>query len=167
MNRLCADIRTNAAEVLAEWERLVREQPWYSLPPDRRIGNLQEVLIGLVEASLCEPRDLAAQRAQIEAACTHGVERRTQGVPEHLIFTEYHLLRQAIWYYLVRRHGTSDRVTEAIMRIDSAMTLATNASLWGYHREEIEALGKWDEGIRRILDSSPLSGDAPADSHSD
>jgi hypothetical protein len=74
---------------------------------------------------------------------------------EHLIFIEYHLLRQAIWRFLTTQLRPSDRITQAMLRIDSALTLATNASMWGYCREEIQALGKWEEGIARIAASSP------------
>jgi len=156
MKQICQNIKSHVSDVLVRWERLVREQPWYSLPADHRIDGLPEVIVGLVEASLCNPVDRESHRQEVEAALTHGENRRKQGIPEHLIFTEYHLLRQALWYYLVDTYGSSDRVTEAIMRLDGAISLATNASMWGYHRPEIEALGKWDEGLERIIESSPF-----------
>ncbi len=43
-----------------------------------------------------------------------------------------------------------------MMRIDSAISLATNASMWGYFRPEIEGSGNWKEGIERMISSSPL-----------
>lgn len=156
MKEICEDIKGHVPDVLLEWERRVREQPWYSLPAGHRAANLPEVIVGMVEATLCSPADEQAHRQTIEAAAEHGEQRRRQGIPEHLILTEYHLLRQAIWYYLVGKFGSSARTTEAIMRIDTATTLATNASMWGYHREEIEALDKWEEGIERMIFSSPL-----------
>ena len=156
MEEICQNLKSHVPDVIARWERLVREHPWFSLPADHRIDALPEVVVGLVEASLCNPVDREAHRQKVEAACTHGEDRRRQEIPEHLIFTEYHLLRQALWYYLVDTYGSSDRTSEAIMRLDNAITLATNASMWGYHRPEIEALGKWDEGLGRIIDSSPL-----------
>jgi hypothetical protein len=156
MDDYCRDLRQHVGEVLAEWEQLVRKQPWYSLPPEHRIDNLPDVVVGLVEASLCEPRNLERHRQQVEAAVGHGFHRRTQGIPESLILTEFHLLRQAIWNYLVRKFGPAEGVVTAIMRIDCAITLATNASMWGYHRPEITALGKWDAGIERLSSSSPL-----------
>jgi hypothetical protein len=156
MQRICEDLKLNVAEVIAEWERLVREHPWYTLPSEHRVDDLPDVVLGLVEASICRPVGLDAPRAKVDAAARHGEHRRQQGIPEQSIFTEYHLLRQAIWYYLVRRFGHADSVTDAIMRIDTAITVATNASLWGYHREEIESLGKWDEGMRRLVSGSPF-----------
>jgi hypothetical protein len=156
MKAICEDIKSHVSDVLVEWEQLVRKQPWFSLPPAHRIDSLPDVIVGLVEASLCNPVDEEAHRMKVLASAEHGQHRRDQGIPEHLIFTEYHLLRQAIWHYLVQKFGPSDQTAAAIMRIDTAITLATNASMWGYHRREIEALGKWDEGIERIVSSSPL-----------
>lgn len=156
MREICEDIKSNVSEVLLEWEHLVREQPWFSLPPDHRIDSLPDVIVGLVEASLCTPQDEDAHRKKILAAAEHGTHRREQGIPEHLILTEYHLLRQAIWNYLTAKFGSSNRTTEAIMRIDTAISLATNASMWGYHRQEIEGMGKWKEAMERIVASSPF-----------
>jgi hypothetical protein len=156
MKEICAHIKGNVAQVLVEWEQLVKEEPWFSLPPEHRIDSLPDVIVGLVEAALCDPVDHRAHKLNIDAACQHGSHRRKQQIPEHLIFTEYHLLRQAIWRFLTSQLRPSDRITQAMLRIDSALTLATNASMWGYYREEIEALGKWEEGMARIAASSPF-----------
>lgn len=153
---ICQHIKSHVSEVLVEWENLVREQPWYSLPAEHRIDSLPDVIVGLVEASLCNPQDEAAHRQKVNAAAEHGRHRCEQGIPEHMILTEYHLLRQAIWRYLLRQFGSSDRTTDAIMRIDTGITLATNASMWGYHWQEIEAMGKWEEGMERIISTSPF-----------
>jgi hypothetical protein len=156
MKHIAEDLKTNVSGVLAEWERLVREHPWYSLPREHRVNNLPNVVVGLVEAALARPGVPAAHRQKVTAAAEHGQHRREQGIPETLIFTEYHLLRQALWSYLVDKHGPSDDIVEAIMRIDTAISLATNASMWGYYRLEIEALGKWEEGMERLVASSPF-----------
>lgn len=161
MLQVCNDIKAHVAEVIEEWEHLVREQPWFSLPQDHRVDSLPEVIVGLVEASLCDPGEEETSRRNVVAAAEHGMSRREQGMPEHLILTEYHLLRLAIWRYLTGKFGSSDRTTEAITRIDTAITVATNASMWGYHREEIEAIGKWEEGVERIVHSSPLARQRP------
>jgi hypothetical protein len=156
MKSICEDIKNHVSEVLAEWEQLVRDEPWYSLPAEHRIDSLPDVIVGLVEASLCDPQNVKAHRQQVEAAADHGTHRREQGIPDHLVLVEYHLLRQAIWRYLTCKFGSSSRTTEAIMRIDTAISLATNASMWGYHRSAIEPQGKWQEGMERIVSTSPL-----------
>ncbi|MDP9349533.1 MAG: hypothetical protein M3P24_10405 [Gemmatimonadota bacterium] len=154
MRALGEDIKEHVSEVLVEWERLLRQQPWYSLPADHRINSLPDVIVGIVDASLCTPTEVESHRRKVQAAAEHGSHRRQQGIPESLILTEYHLLRQAIWRYLLTKYGSSDRMVDAIMRIDSAITLATNASMWGYHRPEIEALGKWEAGMEKMVQSS-------------
>lgn len=156
MRAICEDLKQHVPSVMAVWEKLVREEPWYSLPRDHRVDGLPEVVVGLVEASLCSPADYESHRQKIEAAAAHGMSRREQGVPEHLILTEYHLLRWAIWRYLHATFGATDRVAEAIMRIDTAITLATNASMWGYFRPEVEAQGKWEQTIERLAADSPF-----------
>lgn len=156
MKEIGQKIESHVSEVLVEWEQLVREQPWYALPPEHRIDSLPDVIVGLVEAALCDPESGESQRRNVTAAAKHGTHRCEQGIPEHLILTEYHLLRQAIWRYVTRTFGSSDRTTQAIMRVDVAITLATNASMWGYHRKEVEAMGKWEEVIERMVSTSPL-----------
>lgn len=158
MREICDDLKAHTAELMTTWERLVREEPWYSLPAEHRVNSLPEVVVGLVEASLCRPHEWDACRQKILAAAAHGQNRREQGIPEWMMFTEYHLLRRAIWTHLVDRWGPSDRIVDAIMRIDTAITSATNASMWGYYRTEVEALGKWEEGMERLIASSPLLG---------
>jgi hypothetical protein len=156
MQAICDDLKREIPAVLSEWDRLIREEPWFSLPPDHWIDRLPDVVVGLVEASLCDPPSIEAHRKEVSAAASHGWHRRQQELPEHLILTEYHLLRQAIWRYIIERFGPSDRSTEAILRIDTVISIATNASMWGYHREEIEGLGRWEEGIERLCSSSPF-----------
>jgi hypothetical protein len=156
MRAIGEDLKAHVDDVLSTWEGLVREQPWYSLPAEHRVNNLPAVVAGLVEAAILAPSELCSHRQKVEAAAEHGAHRRQQGIPEHLIFTEYHLLRQAIWLYLVGSNPPSDEVTRVMMRIDVAITLSINASLWGYHRDEIVAMGKWETGIERIVTSSPL-----------
>lgn len=55
MDDLCQDIKSHASQLLVEWENLVCDQPWYSLPADHRIDSLPDVIVGLVNASLCRP----------------------------------------------------------------------------------------------------------------
>jgi len=165
MKDLHEDLRENVDAVVREWERLVREQPWFSLPRAYRTDNLAGVVTGLLDTALStsEAAITAGHRSLIVQAAEHGYNRREQGIPESLIFTELHLLRQALWYYMVERHGARDRVVDAIMRIDRAISSATNASMWGYHRTEVEALGKWQESIERLAAAVPLPSVRSAD----
>ncbi len=156
MKEICADLKKHVAEVIVEWERLVREEPWYSLPSEHRIDGLPEVVLRLLQASLCDPHSHEVHRQQALAAAKHGADRREDNIPEQTILTEYHLLRRAIWRYLTRTFGSSESTTRAILRIDIGISVATNASMWGYYKPEIEALDKWEESIARLATSSPL-----------
>ncbi|HEX2190420.1 MAG TPA: hypothetical protein VHG51_16040 [Longimicrobiaceae bacterium] len=156
MRAICEDIKAHVHEVMAEWERLAACSPWATLSPADRAGGLPEVVVGLVEAALCSATDVEAHRMKVRAAAEHGECRRRHGVAEAVMFEEYHLLRRALWSYLTRKFGAGDRSVQAIGRIDTAITLATEASLWGYNRPEIEALGKWEAGLERLGASSPL-----------
>jgi hypothetical protein len=166
VKEVCENIKAHVPEVIAEWDRLVREEPWFTLPAKHRIDSLPEVLVGIVEASLCEPASVEAHRQKVHAAAEHGFHRRTQNLPETVIFTEYHLLRQAIWHFLDRSGTEPGKLLRAVSHIDLALTVATNASLWGYHREAIQALGKWEEGMERLVFESPflktIAGKKPA-----
>jgi hypothetical protein len=156
MKKLGEAIQKNVSEIVTEWETMIRQQPWYSLPEEDRLEPLPAVIMGLVDAALCRPDSVEAHRANVEAAANHGRERRRHGVPEYLMFTEYHLIRQAIWYFVVRTFGASEYTAAAIMRIDGVISTSTNAAMWGYHREEIEGLGKWAEGIEGLVRSAQL-----------
>lgn len=157
MRDICEDIKANLDAVVEQWESLVLEEPWFSLPKNHRVNNLPGVVVSLVEAVLCSPDDDEAHRRKVMEAAEHGYNRREQGIPESLLLTEFHLLRQALWYYLIDRYGPSDRVVQAIMGIDGGITTATNASMWGYYRPEVEALGKWEESIERLVSAGPMT----------
>jgi hypothetical protein len=166
MREICDRVKAGVGEILADWDGLVREEPWFSLPADQRIDDLPEVVIGLAEAALCVPAVEEKTRQNVEAAVEHGENRRRHGIPEHLILTEYSLLRRAIWRFLVRHFHPSDLLTEAMLRLDTAIGVASNAAMWGYHREEIEAIGNWDESVERIIRTSPLLAHSALHAHS-
>ena len=151
---LCADPNALVPEVMAEWQALASEEPWHTLPNAHRFDSLPDLVAGLLDASVCQPNDRAAYRAKLEAAATHGSTRRTQGFAHDLLLTEHYLLREAIWRVLRRRYP--DDATTLVLRVDSAVTAATRASLHGFHRAEIERAGRWPAVIDELADGSPL-----------
>ena len=90
----------------------------------------------------------------------HGSNRREQGIPETLIPIEIHLLRRAIWRYLNDTFEPNIDTYEALMAMDKILTLALNASMWGYFREEIAGQAEWDEAMERLIDSSAVGENA-------
>lgn len=155
MREICESIKDRADEILEIWEEIARELPWLELPREHRIDGLPEVIAGIAEASLCEPLDREVHRQKISAAVEHGRERRKQGLDDSLLFTEYHLLRQAMWRF-IRERFSPRRGIEAITRIDTAITLATIASLRGFHGAELDARGDWAQVIEQLTNESPL-----------
>jgi CheY-like chemotaxis protein len=144
----------NVDEVLEMWHKAVTEEPWFSLPREDRAGFLSEVVVSLAEASLLLPNQEDSCRKTVIAAAAHGRGRRTQGIPESSIPIEFHLLRQAIWRYLMQEFEPSDELRSAIIAFDSSISLALNACMWGYFRDEIEAQGMWDTAVDRLVASA-------------
>jgi two-component system, cell cycle response regulator DivK len=143
-------ISANVEVLLEIWDHLVIEEPWFSLPRDDRAGFLAEVIASLPDTALLSASPDACRKTVI-AAGAHGRGRRTQQIPESLIPIEFHLLRQAIWRYLTQHFPPSDDLHGAVRALDAAITLALNACMWGYFRDEIEAQGMWDSAVERLV----------------
>lgn len=118
--------------ILVDWREIVREEAGRALPADYSLTRLADVVLGLVEASLCEPANVAAQREQVRAAGAHGAELRRQGLSDAIVFVEFDLLRRAIWHHLQRLEPDPSSAIALIARVDHAITLATTASMYGY-----------------------------------
>jgi len=155
MRDVCDYLTDQVGEILVEWSALTVERPWHDLPDTHRLNSLPEVITGLIEASVCDLDDRAIHLKKVEAAARHGSVRRSQGFAQELVLTEYYLMREAIWRVLKRNQDLTKR-TDAIMMIDSALNLATRASLAGYHREEYQKAGSWPTVLTELVDQSPL-----------
>lgn len=155
MREVCDYLVANLGEIMVEWNALTVERPWHDLPDTHRLDSLPEVITGLVEVAICAPEDRSLHLKKVEAAADHGEQRCSQGFEQELVLTEYYLMREAIWRIL-KRDPSHVRRTEAILRIDSALNLATRASLAGYHRPAYERAGKWPKALHDLVDQSPL-----------
>ena len=153
------DVSTHASAILEEWDRLVREEPWFSLPRNDRLGFLEEVIGSLAETALLQPNEAESCRKAVVAAAAHGRSRRAHKIPESLLPIEFHLLRRAIWRHLTTKFPPSEDLHAAILAIDSAISLVLNACMWGYFRDEIEAQGMWETAVERLVDSACASTD--------
>lgn len=154
VQRIASHIMDNPQAVIAVWEKLVIEEPWFSLPREDREGFLPEVISSLGEASLLAPGELESCRKTVVAAAAHGRGRRGQDIPESLIPIEFHLLRQAIFRYLTQTFPPSEALYAAILSLDTSISLALNACMWGYFRDEIEAQGMWDAAVEKLVESA-------------
>ena len=165
MQDICDDLLAHRAEVVRIFDELASKRPWVALPQENKIDDLPELIVGLVEASLCNPFEVESHRLKIKAAIKHGRSRFEDGFPENLILEEYDLLHAAIWRYVREKFNDSERATDAMLRIDAAITLATQGSLYGYHTarseardgvSEPEAVDNLEEVVERLSRSSRL-----------
>ena len=143
MGTLCDDLPGHVAKIVKEWDLFSRrESQLAQLPTGHRWDSLPKTTNGLLEASLCRPQDAATQRELVSAALEHGQDRRADGVSPDVIFAEYSVLHYAIWHHFQQVMSGGMRL-DAILKIDMSISLATRASLSGYHRAEMEATGSW------------------------
>lgn len=154
MQRICDHLKAHVPEILEHWQELSAALPWTEDLGKDAVDHLPEVVVGLVEAALCDPLDEEAHRQKVYAAAKHGADRRAQGWNERQLLQEYHILRQAIWGFLKESHWPD--AIDVIFRIDTASTLATMASLRGFHRDLLEKQGRWPGAVEEIVRDSPF-----------
>lgn len=154
---IAARLIEHSAEVIELWQKGAMEEPWFTLPPEDRAGFLPEVVVSVAEASLLSPNQEESSRKTVIAAAAHGRGRRLQGIPETSLPIEFHLLREAIWRYLMQEFEPGDDLRAAIVAFDSTISLALNACMWGYFRDEIEAQGIWEAAVDRLVGSAAVS----------
>lgn len=141
-------IRENAESILSHFYELTEEEPWVKLPRDFRVDALPELTVAVADLALGRTQGEALCRRVLEVGVSHGEHRLKRGFPESLLFHEHYLLRKAIWRYIREHHQRDAKlIGEAIVRIDSALSLAVRASLRGFHRPAFEHLGRWDAAI--------------------
>jgi hypothetical protein len=159
MRALRQHVTANIPRVVALWTLAAAEEPWVLLPEHDRVDFLPTVIERIVEGVLCEAPGPSTLRPIVEAGVEHGEHRATLGVPDSVLFTEYDLLRRAIWRFLQESEfgRASTDAGRGILRIDAAISLATRASLVGYHRPQLEALGRWGTAIQTLVDESALA----------
>lgn len=126
-------------------------EPWSRLASEARTNSLPEVAENACALALRGGRDRLRCERLLESAAHHGFTRRHQGLPESIIFDEIAFVREAIWADIQSRFGRENRVTaEIILRIDMALTLASQASLRGYFRDEFEERGIWPGALAEL-----------------
>lgn len=146
-------IATNVQEVLKRFDEVGEEDPWINLPGEYRVNYLSEVIALASTLALCAPDDEETCRKLVHGAAHHGETRLEQGLPDSIIFREVYLVRESVWSYIRQMDDTdTELATEAILRIDMALSLASKASLRGYHRPAFQARGSWPQAIDGLVD---------------
>lgn len=153
---LIAEVGERIPDILSDWQTLTGVHPWLQLPEDLDLDHLPELVHALIDTCAMQGEDGDPKRRVVEAGLLHGKHRSGQSYPDHLLFREYHLLREAIWRGMHRRHPHERETISAISRIDAAITVATRASLQGYHR------GTWDDDVvEKLVRESVWPEEAP------
>lgn len=147
---LCELLKTRTGEILAEWEQLCCAAPWDALPENHRLDALPGVLAAAIEAA-SKTNARNCRTAVVHAAIKHGQDRRSQGFELQVLFTEFYFLREAIWRTL-RKMADASLAYEAVLPIDHALSVATRATVAGYHRQEFEQQGRWAEKVDALAD---------------
>lgn len=147
---LCELLKTRTGDVLAEWERLCSAAPWDALPENHRLDALPGVLAAAIEAA-SKTNARNCRTAVVDAAIKHGQDRRAQGFELQVLFTEFYFLREAIWRTL-RKITDAPGAYETVLPIDHALTVATRATVAGFHRQEFEQQGRWAEKVDALAD---------------
>ena len=145
-------IKLHLPEILEDWQTTTTEEPWLSLPSAYKVDHLAEVIRALVDAALGEGDRREARLNKIREAAKHGEDRMEMGFAEHVLFLEYYLLRQSLWRFIEQSQRDPSVAVQAITRRDAAITLATTASLRGYHKATFESRGEWPQAVEQLAD---------------
>lgn len=121
-----------AKRVVASWDQRAEEELGEKLPSGLDLNSLPDLIRHLAAAAPAGPDDPTAE-AMIRVAFEHGRHRREEGYPDVVLFREYHLLRRFLWDELKASDSPQDAIVGAILRIDTAMTIATAGSVHGFH----------------------------------
>jgi hypothetical protein len=148
--------RTVAA-VTAAWIKATARRPWLQLSEAERVDHLPSFLGHLLGVLFHESTSATDRVAMLKAAATHGEQRRRVGFDEATILHEYYLLRQIIWDRFRETFGAV--AAEALIgKTDVEFSRATAASVRGFHRDALEAQGRWPTAIDELAER-----DAPPD----
>ena len=160
------DLRADLPGIIAEWERLSREEPWHVEPHRYGVDTLHEAVGAVLDVATWSGADVSAHERLVRAASAHGDQRRAQGAGDDAVLREYHALRAAIWRFLQRSAIPAAETLAAVVRVDVAIGVATTAALRGYHRRDAPVGAGWEADLlRQIADASrrlvDVLGDAP------
>lgn len=151
LHEVSTGVCTRITELIETLEPFSEREPWVRLRVEDRTNALPHVVDLACALAFSRARQKSLCRAVVEAAAHHGTLRREQGVPESTLFEELALVRNALWADLQARYGRDcDAVTEAILKVDTALSLASQASLRGFFRLEFEQRGTWEEALLEL-----------------
>lgn len=145
------DLRDELPLIIAEWERLSRDEPWHVDPQRFGADALYETIRAVLDVATWSGSDAATHERLVRAAAAHGDQRRAQGAGDDALLREYHALRTAIWRHLQRASLPAADLLAAILRVDVAIGIATIVSLRAFHRTDMPAGEAWEIDLLRQI----------------
>lgn len=154
--RLAAFIRTRAADILAAWERAVRELPVArDLARPALVDHIPALISQIAELS----DDLAAGTPlQLPAALAdaHAVDRLGEGYDLDQVVAEYAVLRDAIVRLWSAESAIEQPDSHAIRVLNQAIDGAVAASVQRFTRQRDRALQSLDRIAAAVLETRSL-----------
>lgn len=144
---LCAQSSEVASQMVEEWVVVNEQEPWFAVPRDIDCDHLPEMISCLTDTAVCTFFDVEKRYALVRAAAKHGEDRKAQQFAEAVMHREYALLRRSLWELLKNHLEDRGDAATAMVRFDTALQLATAASLRGYFRETLENAGQWPDAL--------------------
>lgn len=139
-------------DIMTEWDRAVDELPWSELDKSERQNDLASVITRVIDCAMSGAGREERVTALVDSACRHGEYRRIQGVEMESVFREYDKVRAATWREL-NKLVPAPTSFDAIFVIDGLLSIATRATILGYHRTEMEANGLWETQRQTLRDT--------------
>ena len=155
LDEVSASIKAHIPEILQDLQASCEREPWIDLPAEDRLNNLAKVTSSLVDAAFGSGADRRLRLEEAYASAEHGEHRLQMGFEEELLFTEFTLLKQALSRFL-KANAPFPLAQQVSVRLDSASSLATIASIRGYHRPQIQARGEWPQTLDHLVDNWPM-----------
>jgi hypothetical protein len=125
--------------VITEWQSLVAREPWASLPVDRLVDHLPDILPRLFRNAAAAAREIDPELQQLISRA-HGYFRREDAIPLAAVAEEFELLKRACWKVLTSSQLSPQEVSAALARLDILIDDATGYTLRGYYAPELDLL---------------------------
>jgi hypothetical protein len=154
LRHICDEVKRSRQEitdaVIHEWGGIQKAETWLQLPEDLDQDHLPDLISAIADTALCTLFGETERNALVWVAVEHGRQRRSHGYQDDLLYREYSLLRRALWHVIRHRFARTGLASEAVIRVDAAITLATGGSLRGYYQQTLEATGDWPAAVERL-----------------
>jgi hypothetical protein len=126
-------------EVIGEWRRLVKEEPWAKLPASHLVNSFPDILPKMLRLARSGATHIDDGLREL-IANAHGHFRRVDGVPLTSVTEEWAHLKRACRCVLDAHGITNGDAERAMERLDVLVDDAVGYTLRGYYRPELDSL---------------------------